>query len=82
MSRILIALIRLYQMTLSVVFGPHCRFYPSCSAYCIEALEKHGAVRGASLGVARICRCHPWNAGGYDPVPNSKEDKRRMSCRA
>ncbi len=69
MSKIMIALIRLYQMTLSVIFGPTCRFYPSCSNYFIEALEKHGPLRGSSLGVRRICRCHPWHPGGYDPVP-------------
>ncbi len=73
MSRILIALIRLYQVTLSVIFGPTCRFYPSCSAYFIEALEKHGFLRGSVLGLRRIGRCHPWHPGGYDPVPPRKE---------
>jgi uncharacterized protein len=69
-SRILVALIRLYQMTLSGLLGGHCRFYPSCSAYCIEALQKHGAWQGAGMGIKRICRCHPWHEGGYDPVPD------------
>jgi uncharacterized protein len=69
MSKILIALIRLYQYTLSAVLGNQCRFYPSCSAYFIEALETHGALKGCTLGVNRICRCHPWHPGGCDPVP-------------
>ncbi len=73
MRRILIALIRLYQMTLSALLGSNCRFYPSCSAYFIEALEKHGTIKGSALGVGRICRCHPWNDGGYDPVPEPKK---------
>ncbi len=72
MRRIMIVLIRFYQMTLSALFGPNCRFYPSCSAYFIEALEKHGTLKGSALGVSRICRCHPWNDGGYDPVPEPK----------
>lgn len=82
MRRILIALIRLYQMTLSVVFGPRCRFYPSCSAYFIEALEKHGVIRGGGMGVARICRCHPWHPGGYDPVPDRKVEEEGVTFRA
>ncbi len=73
MKWIMISLIRLYQMTLSGLFGPQCRFYPSCSHYFIEALQKHGTVRGTGLGVRRICRCHPWNDGGYDPVPPARK---------
>jgi putative membrane protein insertion efficiency factor len=71
---ILKAVIRLYQLTLSKVLGPHCRFYPSCSAYFIEALERHGAIRGSWLGLKRIGRCHPWHPGGYDPVPGNEKD--------
>jgi uncharacterized protein len=66
-SQILIGMVRLYQMTLSRFMGQHCRFHPSCSAYFIEAVEKYGAVRGACRGIWRICRCNPWNPGGYDP---------------
>lgn len=73
MSRLMIALIRLYQYTLSGLFGPQCRFYPSCSNYFIEALRAHGAAKGAWLGARRICRCHPWHPGGYDPVPPAKK---------
>ena len=69
MARILVGLIRVYRATLSPFFGMHCRFTPTCSAYAIEALERHGAVRGLWLATRRIGRCHPWADGGYDPVP-------------
>ena len=65
----LIALVRLYQLTLSPILGGSCRYYPSCSAYAIEALERHGALRGGWLAIARIGRCHPFRPGGFDPVP-------------
>ena len=58
-----------YRYTLRGVIGAHCRFYPSCSDYALEALDDHGALRGAGLAAKRILRCHPWNPGGYDPVP-------------
>jgi len=63
----LIAAVRLYQMVLSPIFGRQCRFYPTCSAYFIGAVRKHGAVRGGLRGMWRICRCHPFHPGGYDP---------------
>lgn len=63
------ALVRLYRRALSPVLGPACRFHPSCSRYAEEALERHGLGRGTRLAFARICRCHPWNPGGFDPVP-------------
>jgi putative membrane protein insertion efficiency factor len=66
-SWILIALARCYQELISPLIGPVCRFEPSCSRYFIEAVRKYGAIRGAIKGVWRICRCHPWNQGGYDP---------------
>ena len=66
---LLIALVRGYQVVLSPLLPAACRYYPSCSAYAVEALEKHGAVRGAWLALKRIGRCHPFRAGGYDPVP-------------
>lgn len=62
-------LIRLYQYTLSPLLGPCCRFYPSCSQYAIEAVERHGAMRGMWLALWRIARCHPLHPGGVDPVP-------------
>lgn len=73
MSRVLIAIVRVYQLTLSpmlnLVLGPSCRFTPSCSQYAIGALRKHGAIRGTGYAIRRIARCHPFHEGGYDPVP-------------
>ena len=63
----LIAGVRFYQICLRPLLPPLCRFYPSCSEYFILAVEKHGPVRGAWKGLGRICRCHPWHPGGYDP---------------
>jgi uncharacterized protein len=62
-------LIRAYQLILSPLLGPKCRFYPSCSHYAIDAIESHGVLRGTWLTLKRIGRCHPWNEGGFDPVP-------------
>ncbi len=64
---LLIALIRVYQYTLSPLLGNACRFEPSCSRYMVGALRKYGPVRGFARGVSRVCRCHPWNPGGFDP---------------
>lgn len=69
MSLVLQWLIRAYQLTLSPLLGPRCRFYPSCSQYALEAVRTHGSLRGCSLALRRLLRCHPWHAGGYDPVP-------------
>jgi putative membrane protein insertion efficiency factor len=66
-ARGLIALVRLYRVSLSPVLGRRCRFHPSCSVYFIGAVRKYGAIRGAWRGIRRIARCHPWNPGGYDP---------------
>jgi putative membrane protein insertion efficiency factor len=63
--------IHLYRWFLSPFLGKHCRFHPTCSAYALEAIEKHGVFRGYGLTVKRICRCHPWGAAGYDPVPEA-----------
>ena len=65
---LLIAPIRFYKFFLSPWVGQHCRFTPTCSSYAIEAIESQGAVRGSYLAVKRLCRCHPWAAGGHDPV--------------
>jgi putative membrane protein insertion efficiency factor len=67
--QLLLLLIRAYQLTLSLLVGPCCRFYPSCSHYAAEAIGKHGAARGAWLAARRVARCHPWHEGGFDPVP-------------
>lgn len=69
MARVLILPIRGYQRFISPLFPPVCRFYPSCSAYALEALRVHGALYGLWLGIRRIARCHPFNPGGLDPVP-------------
>ncbi len=69
MKSLALGLIKLYQRTLSRWLPPSCRFYPSCSQYTYEAIEKYGFVRGGWLGLKRIARCHPLNPGGYDPVP-------------
>jgi hypothetical protein len=69
MRRVLILFVRAYQKGISPLLPPSCRYYPSCSAYAIEALEKYGALKGSWLAVCRICRCHPFRPGGFDPVP-------------
>jgi putative membrane protein insertion efficiency factor len=63
------ALIRGYQLAISPWLGRNCRFYPSCSQYTLEAIERHGALKGLWLGVRRVSRCHPFHPGGHDPVP-------------
>lgn len=69
MRWMLLKLIRGYQLAISPMFPPSCRFSPTCSCYAQEALGKHGAWRGGWLSIKRVLRCNPWNDGGYDPVP-------------
>jgi putative membrane protein insertion efficiency factor len=69
MNKLLVFLVRIYRLAISPLLGRSCRFHPSCSEYAIEAIERHGSCKGSWLAVRRISRCHPWNAGGYDPVP-------------
>jgi putative membrane protein insertion efficiency factor len=69
---LLIGCVRGYQLLVSPTLGQTCRFYPSCSAYAVQALQRHGAVRGSWLTVRRLLRCHPWNPGGVDPVPEPR----------
>lgn len=69
MRHLLVALLKAYRMLISPVYGDVCRYYPSCSAYALEAVQAHGAVKGSWLTVRRIGRCHPWATGGPDPVP-------------
>lgn len=71
-SKLLTLLLRFYQLAISPMLGPRCRFYPSCSNYALEAIRVHGAGRGGWLAARRVCRCHPWNPGGLDPVPEAK----------
>ena len=69
MKTLLLGLLRAYQYALRPLLGANCRFYPSCSDYAREAIERHGAVRGVWFAARRLARCHPYHAGGYDPVP-------------
>ncbi|WP_459830365.1 membrane protein insertion efficiency factor YidD [Hydrogenophilus islandicus] len=69
MARVVIVLVRGYQLLISPWLGQNCRFTPTCSEYLIEAVRRHGVVRGLWLGARRIGRCHPWHPGGHDPVP-------------
>jgi putative membrane protein insertion efficiency factor len=74
MKSLVLHLIRLYQLCLSSVLGPRCRFFPTCSTYTQEAIEKHGLWRGSKLGLKRICKCHPFHPGGYDPVQTTADN--------
>ena len=68
MKKVLILIIKGYQKFISPLFPPTCRFYPTCSTYIIQALEKYGFFKGSFLGIKRLLRCHPFNPGGYDPL--------------
>lgn len=69
LTMVLLGLIRVYKAVISPALPPSCRYYPTCSTYAMEAIQKHGPFRGVWMGVKRISRCHPWHEGGYDPVP-------------
>lgn len=69
LSYILIGLVKFYQYTISPLFSASCRYTPTCSSYCIEAIQKYGPFKGAYLGLKRILSCHPWGGHGHDPVP-------------
>ncbi|MEC4720582.1 membrane protein insertion efficiency factor YidD [Noviherbaspirillum sp. CPCC 100848] len=80
MKSLLLLLLRAYKLGISPFLGPKCRFYPSCSEYATQAIREHGAGTGSLLTAKRLCKCHPWHPGGFDPVPEKKtaapEDKR------
>ncbi len=69
MKQVFLAILRFYRRWISPALPPACRFTPTCSEYAYQAIEKYGAARGGWLGLRRLSRCHPWNPGGYDPVP-------------
>ncbi len=69
MKRVALLLLRFYKLAISPMLPPSCRFTPTCSEYAYQAIEKYGVLRGSWLGLRRLSRCHPWHAGGYDPVP-------------
>lgn len=73
MKYVLIGLLKAYRLLISPLYGNVCRYYPSCSAYALRAVQFHGAMKGSWLAVTRLLRCHPWAAGGYDPVPGTPE---------
>ncbi|MFO7871941.1 MAG: membrane protein insertion efficiency factor YidD [Kiritimatiellia bacterium] len=76
-AKLLILVIRAYQSLVSPLLGNSCRFYPSCSAYCLEAVRRRGAARGLKLGIVRVLKCHPLHPGGFDPVPGADPSGRR-----
>ncbi len=69
MKTLVLILIRTYQILISPLLGPCCRFHPTCSAYSLESVRKHGCWKGLGLTLARLLKCHPWHPGGFDPVP-------------
>ncbi len=74
MKYVLIGLLKAYRLVISPLYGDVCRYYPSCSAYALGAIRRHGAVRGSWYASRRLLRCHPWAPGGYDPVPGTEEN--------
>ena len=75
MKHVLIWLLKGYRFAISPLYGQVCRYHPSCSAYALEAVTAHGSLRGSGLAVRRLARCHPWAAGGHDPVPPAVGDR-------
>src|SRR5207247_2296313 len=73
MKYVLIGILKAYRLLISPLYGQVCRYHPSCSAYALEAVTVHGSVKGSWLAVRRLARCHPWAAGGYDPVPPRRQ---------
>jgi len=74
MKKLFLLLLRGYKLGISPFLGQNCRFYPSCSDYAAEAIREYGAVKGSALAARRLCKCHPWHPGGFDPVPSRTSD--------
>jgi putative membrane protein insertion efficiency factor len=83
MKKLLLLLIRGYQLGISPFLGQNCRFYPSCSEYAVEAIRTHGSLKGTALTARRLCKCHPWHPGGVDPVPQKSphDTEAASNCR-
>jgi putative membrane protein insertion efficiency factor len=79
-ARMMILVARGWQLSFSVILPPTCRFAPSCSAYAIEAIERHGPIKGGALALRRILRCHPWGGSGFDPVPGPETITKSRPC--
>lgn len=71
MKTLLLLLLKAYKLAISPYLGANCRFYPSCSEYAVQAITRHGSLRGTALATCRLCKCHPWHAGGIDLVPDA-----------
>lgn len=82
MKYVLIGLLKAYRLVVSPLYGNVCRYYPSCSAYALRAVSVHGAAKGSWLALRRLLSCHPWAAGGYEPVPGTPEHAEEMADRA
>jgi putative membrane protein insertion efficiency factor len=81
MKTLLLLLLRAYQLGISPFLGQNCRFYPSCSEYATQAIRAHGPAKGSLLTATRLCKCHPWHPGGFDPVPpTSTGDAEAPAC--
>ncbi|WP_081801406.1 membrane protein insertion efficiency factor YidD [Herminiimonas sp. CN] len=74
MKALLLLLLRVYKLCISPFLGQNCRFYPSCSDYASQAVREHGAFKGSILATRRVCKCHPWHPGGFDPVPGKNSE--------
>jgi putative membrane protein insertion efficiency factor len=82
MQALMLAALRVYRTLVSPLLGPRCRFYPSCSQYAEIAVRRHGALRGSWLSACRLARCHPWNPGGVDPVPDTEPEPAEAAGRS
>ena len=80
MKSFLLGMLWLYQKLLSPWIGNQCRFYPTCSEYARQAVEVHGSLRGSALALRRLCKCHPWHAGGFDYVPGTEPGEEQHRC--